>query len=73
LQRFCLTHRKKTARKVAERIHRKIKEKLYPKYNVTVSIGVADAKDGEDVVKMADNTLYEAKRNGKDRIWMTRE
>jgi len=61
---------KEKARKVADRIQREVRGKLYPQYKVTVSIGVADSKDDEDVVKAADDAMYEAKRKGKDRIWV---
>jgi len=61
---------KEKARKVAERIQREIRDKIYPQYKVTVSIGIADSKDDEDVVRRADGAMYEAKRKGKDRIWV---
>ena len=59
---------KKEAEKVAKRIQREVHQKLYPQYKITVSIGVADSRDGSDVVKKADAAMYEAKRKGKDRI-----
>jgi len=60
---------KEKAKKVAERIQREVRDKLYPQYKITVSIGVANSKDDEDVVRKAD----EAKRKGKDRIWVASE
>ncbi|MCD6574951.1 diguanylate cyclase [Candidatus Aerophobetes bacterium] len=59
---------KKEAEKVAKRIQKEIHQKLYPQYKITVSMGVADSRDGSDVVKKADAAMYEAKRKGKDRI-----
>ncbi len=61
---------KEKAKKAAERIQREVRDKLYPQYKITVSIGVANSKDDEDVVRRADDAMYEAKRKGKDRIWV---
>ena len=66
-----LTHTsKEQARKVAERIREQVHQKLYPFYKITVSIGVADSKIGEEVVKIADEAMYEAKRKGKNRVYV---
>lgn len=62
---------KEKAKKVAERILKKVHQDLYPKYKVTVSIGIADSIDDEDVVRAADKAMYEAKRKGKDKIWVS--
>jgi len=59
---------KEQAKWVAERIHREVHRKLYPGYKVTVSIGIADSRTDEDVVVAADRAMYEAKREGKNRI-----
>ena len=59
---------KEKAKKVAERIKKEIQKKLYPSHKITVSIGVADSRDGEDVLKKADEAMYEAKRKGKNKI-----
>ena len=64
---------KQKAKKVAERIQKEVHQKLYLRCKVTVSIGVADSKDGENIVKIADSAMYEAKRKGKDRIWVAGE
>jgi len=61
---------KEQARKVAERIREQVHQKLYPFYKITVSIGVADSKIGEEVVKIADEAMYEAKRKGKNRVYV---
>jgi len=60
---------KEKAKKVAMRICEDVRERLYPRYGITVSIGVADSKV-DDVVKVADKAMYEAKRRGKDRVWI---
>lgn len=58
----------KEAREVTERIRRKVEDDLFPLYEVTVSIGVAQYRVGEDIVKQADQAMYEAKRQGKNKI-----
>jgi diguanylate cyclase (GGDEF)-like protein len=69
---------KKGAIVVAENIRRAIEEyRFYDKegditHNVTVSIGVssypADTKEMNDLIKKADDALYTAKREGKNRV-----
>jgi len=59
---------KDQAKKVAERIREEIRRELYPIHKITVSIGVADSRTSEDVIKAADRAMYEAKREGKDRV-----
>jgi len=67
---------------VAERLRRRIEHMSmlfkHEKLNVTVSIGVATAKDGNIVdatalVKAADDLLYEAKRSGRNRVVVASE
>ena len=63
---------------VAENIRRAIEGLRFPDeegdttHNVTVSIGVssypADTKEMNDLVKLADDALYSAKREGKNRV-----
>jgi len=53
---------------VAERIREEIRHELYPIHKIKVSIGVADSRTSEDVIKAADRAMYEAKREGKDRV-----
>lgn len=60
---------KEKAKEVAERIRREIYQKLYPKYKITVSIGIADSTNEKDnLVKLSDEAMYKAKRKGKNRI-----
>ncbi len=69
---------KKGALVVAENIRRAIEEQTFHDkesditHNVTVSIGVssypADTTKMSDLIKMADDALYTAKRNGKNRV-----
>jgi len=62
----------KGAMAVAERIRRVIEETSFNKVDhVTISAGVSVFKDGDNhqsVVKKADNALYVAKREGRNRI-----
>jgi diguanylate cyclase (GGDEF)-like protein len=63
------------ARKTAERLRKKIKEKKFSADNktftVTISLGVAsfpdDSTDREDLIEKADLALYTAKKSGRDR------
>lgn len=69
---------KKGAMVVAENIRRAIEEQRFrdeegdATHNVTVSIGVssypADTMEIKDLVKLADDALYMAKREGKNRV-----
>ncbi|MEW6001404.1 MAG: diguanylate cyclase [Nitrospirota bacterium] len=66
---------------VAERIRKSIKErlpcfwKIFPKKNITISIGVAtfpiDGKDRKELIRNADKALYRGKMEGKDKtvVW----
>ena len=62
------------AKKVAERIREmfsKIEYEEVPGLKVTVSIGIAQGINGEnlwDIIKKADQALYKAKKNGKNRV-----
>ena len=66
-----------TAAQVAERIRRRVEETLFAgeeqeEVHVTISGGVAqfgrDIVDGERLVARADQCLYEAKRQGRNRV-----
>lgn len=59
---------KQQATVLAHRIKDEVYRKLYLKYEITVSIGVADSSTGKDTVRTADRAMYEAKRKGKNRI-----
>ncbi len=73
---FLPDHSKKKAMAVAEDIRSAIKKETIDlrriKTTVTVSIGVAgfpeDAKVADELIKKADERLYIAKRQGKDRV-----
>jgi diguanylate cyclase (GGDEF)-like protein len=57
---------------IAERIRKKTSEYVFGKFRVTASIGVsilqADDKEMSDLVFLADEALYYAKENGKNRV-----
>lgn len=67
---------KEEAKKIAEDIRNAVKKETIElrrvKTRVTVSIGVAsfpeDAKAEDDLILKADNRLYKAKREGRDRV-----
>ncbi len=67
---------RKDAKKLAEEIRKSVeKEPFYlrrEKTHATISIGVAtlpdDAKTGEDLLRIADQNLYRAKKEGRNRI-----
>ncbi|MFM9905575.1 MAG: diguanylate cyclase [Pyrinomonadaceae bacterium] len=57
---------------IAERIRSNIEETDFPHRRVTLSIGVASCSaelcSSENIVSAADKALYEAKRNGRNRV-----
>jgi len=64
---------KGTAALVAEKLRRIVESRTFnfPGKRVTVSFGVADCREGEtvkEVVELADERLYKAKRLGKNRV-----
>ena len=60
------------ARHVADELRQAVERaRLLPEGNMTVSVGVCDvtqAQDMEHWFKLADTALYEAKRNGRNRV-----
>lgn len=65
---LCPHTHKEQARRLAERIQDEIHRTLYPKYKITMSIGVTDSKTAKNPVRAADKAMYEAKKEGKNRI-----
>ncbi len=64
---------KATATLVAEKLRKIVENRTFdfPGKRVTVSFGVADCREGKtvkDVVELADERLYKAKRLGKNRV-----
>jgi len=57
---------------IAERIRTRISAEVFPGRHITVSIGVAEfplhGETPEQVVEAADEALYEAKREGRDKV-----
>ena len=62
----------KTALKVMERIRRAVEETFFePVGSISVSVGVAELKGDEEIesfIRRADEALYRAKREGKNRV-----
>lgn len=62
---------KNKAYQIAEQIRKDIKDYTFKEgFNVTVSFGVAETKEGDDLesaLKKADKALYESKNSGRDR------
>jgi len=60
------------ALEIAERIRARIAEEVFPGRRMTVSIGVAEfplhGDSPEQVIAAADEALYEAKREGRDKV-----
>ena len=64
---------KEEAAVVAERLRNQVEAALMPHgHNITVSLGVshwpADHNDVEEVLKLADQALYQAKRTGRNKV-----
>jgi diguanylate cyclase len=61
-----------TASEVAERIRRDIENMRVSQISITVSIGVSDTRsigtNIDELVKKADQALYQAKRAGKNQV-----
>ena len=54
-----------------ERLREKISRHDFRGQNVTVSIGIGDYQENlsaKDILKQADNMLYKAKSNGRNRV-----
>jgi diguanylate cyclase (GGDEF)-like protein len=60
------------AETIAERIRRRVSETVFPKRQVTVSIGIAscspEINSPGDLIEAADEALYEAKRQGRNKV-----
>ena len=61
--------------RTAERICDKVRAKAFvisgTEFSVTLSVGIASRQKGEDInetIAKADEKMYEAKKNGRDRI-----
>jgi len=61
-----------TAEKIAERIRQRIEGVKPEGIDVTISIGVAELKNGKegftDLIKRADDAMYRAKKQGRNRV-----
>jgi diguanylate cyclase (GGDEF)-like protein len=58
--------------KIAERIRKKVAATEFPNRQVTISVGVASCLNlnctAEEIIKWADEALYEAKRRGRNNV-----
>ena len=71
----------RTARQDAEHIYRRIlkqcKEQIFGDLKITLSVGVSSFPDNgqefEELLRIADQALYDAKRSGRDRIGLIRK
>ncbi len=61
------------AGRVAENLRETIEEELHASRGITISVGVAEYKKGQDPVKAADEAMYEAKRLGKNKVSVSGE
>ena len=61
------------ARRVAERLRKKTEEELLASRGITISVGVAEYEKGGDVIKSADQAMYEAKKLGKNKVCLSGE
>lgn len=61
-----------SAHRIAERIRRKIQKLTFKRFTMTVSIGVSEidqrVRSPEELIEVADNALYKAKAEGKNRV-----
>lgn len=61
---------------VAERIRTRVEAERFPERTITLSIGVAEfprhAETPESIIAVADTALYEAKREGRNRVTQAR-
>lgn len=62
---------------VAERIRKRVEAERFPERTITLSIGVAEfphhAETPESIIAVADAALYEAKREGRNRVTRARK
>ena len=69
--------RRKDAEWIYRRILKKCKEREFGGLSISISVGIAshpdDGKDFEELLKIADAALYDAKRSGRDRLGTTRK
>jgi len=59
--------------KVAVGLRKNVEQQLSLDYGITVSIGVAQYRPGKDVIEQADQAMYRAKREEKNRVCVFRE
>jgi len=60
--------RKEKAWEVAVGLRKNVEQQLSLDYGITVSIGVAQYQPGKDVIEQADQAMYRAKREQKNRV-----
>jgi len=49
-------------------LRKNVEQQLSLHYGITVSIGVAQYRPGKDVIERADQAMYRAKREEKNRV-----
>ena len=57
-----------SAERIAERIRKRVQRARVDNLPVTISIGIAQGDDLEQIIKSADEALYESKRRGRNRV-----
>jgi len=66
-----------TAERIAERVRAKIETSRPESIEVTISIGVAELKNGKegfaDLIKRADDAMYQAKHQGRNQVIVAEE